>query len=107
MALEDAREGDTDPESVVKHRKEEESDDEFESSEDEDEEGHKDELMSDLPARPEMSYNETLRHLNTEFERLSHFITVGLRGVARTGKEEMWDVLAEMLEAGRREEVRV
>lgn len=110
IALEDAKDRVADLKTAPTESKREEEDSEFESSEDEDEDedgGGKDELMSDLPARPEISYAETLRYLNGEYERLSHFITAGLRGVARTGKEEAWDVLAEMLEAGRREDRRV
>ena len=109
LALEDAKDCAADPDAAAKDSKEkEESDSEFGSSDEEDRDGdEKDELMSDLPARPEMPYEETLWHLNKEYERLSHFITAGLRAVARTGKEEMWDVLAEMLEGGRRDEVRV
>lgn len=105
ITLEDAREKNADPDMALREKTEKDnaSHSEFESSDDEDEDD-KDELMSDLPARPEMSYSQTLRHLIAEYERLSHFITAGLRGVARTGKEEMWDVLAEMLEAGRQEE---
>lgn len=108
IALEDARARASDPSALPQSTNpKEEEDSEFESSSEDDDEDDKDELMSDLPARPEMSYSETLRHLNTEYERLSHFITAGLRGVARTGKEEMWDVLAEMFEGGKWEEGRV
>lgn len=106
IALKDSRGRAADPDVPVKESKREERDSEFESSEDEDR-YDKDELMSALPPRPEMRYEETLQHLNKEYDRLSHFITAGLRGVARTGKEGMWDVLAEMLEGGRRDGMRV
>lgn len=56
--------------------------------------------MSNPPDVSAHAYHSRLTTLNIEFDRLIRFIIAGLRGVARTGEEEMWDVLAEMLEGG-------
>ena len=107
IGLEDAREVALDHSHIPLEKGKEDMDSEFESSSDEEEEDEEDkelddELMSDVPTPPRRSYRETLGYLNNEYERMVEFVTAGLRGVARTGKEEMWDVLAEKLESGRR-----
>ncbi|KAH4930843.1 spindle pole body subunit [Parastagonospora nodorum] len=41
---------------------------------------------------------ESLRYIDSEFDRLLPFITAGLRSVGRVGAEPMWEQLAERLE---------
>jgi gamma-tubulin complex component 5 len=78
--------------------------------EDEEEEGLKGEGMgSKRGVRGEgKPYTVVLRELHGEFERHVRFVAGGLRGVARASREEAaakWDLLAEMLEGGIREQL--
>ncbi|OBT68820.1 hypothetical protein VE03_02180 [Pseudogymnoascus sp. 23342-1-I1] len=66
------------------------------SSDSEDEE----EDLSIFPDQKDTPYPERLRFIKTELERLSRFVLVGLRGVARVGQESNWDILVEKMECG-------
>ncbi len=100
LALEDARTRGESGAVAETATKDDESDSNFESSDDEEKEDG--EGISILPERNDQSYDGILRSLNSDYGRLSLFVQAGLSGVARTGKEEMWDVLAEKLESGMR-----
>ncbi|KAK3359852.1 Spc98 family-domain-containing protein [Lasiosphaeria hispida] len=53
------------------------------------------------------SHAAVLKDMHTDFERYLRFVAGGLRGVARASREEAagkWDLLAEMLEVGIREQ---
>ncbi|OIW29887.1 hypothetical protein CONLIGDRAFT_616137 [Coniochaeta ligniaria NRRL 30616] len=52
---------------------------------------------------PEKAYGETLRSIDSDFEKHLRFLSGGLRGVARATRGPAagrWDILAEMLEVG-------
>jgi len=80
---------------------EEESEEESGEGSDSDEDGEREEQeFSILPDQEGMPYDERLKDVEKDYERLTRFVLAGLRGVARTGAESMWDVLAEKLEFG-------
>ena len=66
------------------------------SSDSEDEEGD----LSIFPDQKDTPYPERLRFIKNELDRLSRFVLVGLRGVARVGQESNWDILVEKMECG-------
>ncbi|KFY58631.1 hypothetical protein V496_06027 [Pseudogymnoascus sp. VKM F-4515 (FW-2607)] len=77
--------------------KEAETDSDSDSSSDsEDEEGD----LSIFPDQKDTPYPERLRFIKNELDRLSRFVLVGLRGVARVGQESDWDILVEKMECG-------
>jgi gamma-tubulin complex component 5 len=57
---------------------------------------------SRVPQIPKSSRQQTplttLRKIDSDFTRLLHFVTAGLRSVGRVGAEPMWEQLAERLE---------
>jgi len=46
------------------------------------------------------SYEDRLKNMKEQYERLLHFVAAGLRGVGRAGGEYCWEMLAEKLEWG-------
>ena len=77
------------------------------SSDDEDEEKEIDVDLSILSSTYDDggndSYEEKLRKMKGDFDRLGRFVASGLRAVARAGggdEAKSWDVLGEMLESG-------
>jgi len=66
------------------------------------------EQTEDVVPEPRRSYMETLRGINSDFERHIRFVSGGLRGVARASGDAAaagkWDVLADLLETGMREQ---
>ncbi|KFY35466.1 hypothetical protein V494_05922 [Pseudogymnoascus sp. VKM F-4513 (FW-928)] len=56
--------------------------------------------LSIFPDQKDTPYPERLSFIKTELERLSRFVLVGLRGVARVGQESNWDILVEKMECG-------
>ncbi|OBT85901.1 hypothetical protein VE02_04469 [Pseudogymnoascus sp. 03VT05] len=75
---------------------EEETDSDSDSSSDSEDEGD----LSIFPDQKDTPYPERLRFIRTELDRLSRFVLVGLRGVARVGQESNWDILVEKMECG-------
>ncbi|KFY21843.1 hypothetical protein V493_07064 [Pseudogymnoascus sp. VKM F-4281 (FW-2241)] len=73
-----------------------ETDSDSDSSSDSEDEGD----LSIFPDQKDTPYPERLRFIKTELERLSRFVLVGLRGVARVGQESNWDILVEKMECG-------
>ncbi|KFY48151.1 hypothetical protein V495_01603 [Pseudogymnoascus sp. VKM F-4514 (FW-929)] len=98
IALEDAQTMHTLPVvSPSKAIEEAESESDSDSSSDsENEEGD----LSIFPDQKDTPYPERLRVIKNEFDRLSRFVLVGLRGVARVAQEGNWDILVEKLECG-------
>ncbi|ELR08903.1 hypothetical protein VC83_01796 [Pseudogymnoascus destructans] len=73
-----------------------ETDSDSDSSFDSEDEGD----LSIFPDQKDTPYPEHLRFIKTELDRLSRFVLVGLRGVARVGQESNWDILVEKMECG-------
>ncbi|OBT41760.1 hypothetical protein VE00_07994 [Pseudogymnoascus sp. WSF 3629] len=73
-----------------------ETDLDSDSSSDSEDEGD----LSIFPDQKDTPYPERLRFIRTELDRLSRFVLVGLRGVARVGQESNWDILVEKMECG-------
>lgn len=83
------------PTKVIPRKAEADSDSDS-SSDSEDEEGD----LSIFPDQKDTPYPERLRFIKGELDRLSRFVLVGLRGVARVGQESNWDILVEKMECG-------
>jgi gamma-tubulin complex component 5 len=76
-------------------------DQEEESSSDEDEnagEGINDSYDADTEALGEPQVDEILGKMHKDFEHLHRFIVTGLRGIARSGGEATWEMLADQLD---------
>jgi gamma-tubulin complex component 5 len=103
ISLEDARVANAAPSSNLPAKKKagSESEEELGEGSDSDEDAEREEQeFSILPDQGGMPYDERLKGIGKDYERLTRFVIAGLRGVARTGAESMWDVLAEKLEFG-------
>lgn len=75
---------------------ESETESDSDSSSDSEDEGD----ISIFPDQKDTPYSERLAFIRTEWERLSRFVLVGLRGVARVGQESNWDILVDKMECG-------
>jgi gamma-tubulin complex component 5 len=76
-------------------------DEDFSTDDDEDyESAEEDHLGLDLEIDvEEISYTDHLRQMRQQFDQLCGFVTVGLRGVSRSGaRQAEWEILAEKLE---------
>lgn len=83
------------PSKAMPKEAETESDSDSSSDSEDDEED-----LSIFPDQKDTPYPERLRFIKSELERLSRFVLVGLRGVARVGQESNWDILVEKMECG-------